>query len=417
MTEVVVTGLGTILAGCDSPETMWEQLHTGQSQLTLELDPADPSVQMSVGRVRNFHADHILAGAGVPERFFRQCDREVQLYLASVFSALAHAGIDLATCDPERVGLFDGCSRPMFSAWYERLRREFLAPSRARYSRADLLMATPGEAVGIAASLLEARGPVYTFSGTCSSGAIAMGHAFREIQSGMVDVAFATGHESSLIAPMFDMYREAQLISPESVNAHAAVRPYGACLGNAFGEGAVTLVLESRQRAEARGATCYATLAAYGYANNGCHPLNPDGTGGQVARLVRRAVESAGLTLGDIGFVVGHGNAVRVSDASERNYMLLLFGDRVGEVPLLSNKPIYGHTLGASSAVNAAAATLMLQHQYLAPTINVDGDSSPFNHMAGGGEARPLTAGIAVGLGLGGNNTVLLFKRAPMAGA
>lgn len=404
MRQVAVTGLGILLPGCDSPALFWEQLSHGRSQLTLQPDPSRPGQQLPMGVISDFREETYLSA--IPARVRRAYGREVLLYLASVYEALAHARVDTGVANPERVGLFDGVSRPMFATWLDRM------SGAHAWSRRDLMTATPGQAAGIAASLLEVRGSVYTFNGTCSSGAIAIGHAWREIATGELDLALATGHESSLRAPLFAMYREAELVSEEP-NPGLAVQPFGGCTGNVFGEGAVTLVLEPVEAALRRGATVYALLAAYQYGNNGFHPTTPDLIGGRPARLIRRALDLGRIPPDEVGFVVGHGNGVQVSDASEENYMLLAFGDRAGEVPLLSNKPIYGHTLGASSAVNAALAVMMLHHQYVVPTVNGPSReaSRAVDHMSARGEARTLKAGLALSFGLGGNNAVLAFVR------
>ncbi len=409
--EVWITGFGVILPGCDSADGLWDKLRRGESQLRLEPDPQDASNKIAMGRVRDFRPERYLAR--VPERFYSRYDREVQLYLASVFSAVEHAGLELPGRTPGRVGIFDGCSRPMFSAWGMKKKRELESSLKEAYSRADLLL-TPGLAVGMAASLLEISGSVYTFNSTCCSGSVAIGQAFRELKAGIVDVAIATGHESSLLAPIFAMYREAGLLSLEDENPSAALRPYGDSTGNVFGEGAVTMILERRAHAEARGARCYAELKGYRYGNNGSHPTTPDKHGNRAAQLIHAVLEDAQLLSEDVGFVVGHGNGVRLSDESEKSAMQRAFGETRRDVPLLSNKPIFGHTMGASSALNAAAAALMLHHQFIAPTLNAQ--SSRAHHQSERGEARACRAGIALSSGLGGNNTVLLLQKPTRAG-
>jgi 3-oxoacyl-(acyl-carrier-protein) synthase len=120
-------------------------------------------------------------------------------------------------------------------------------------------------------------------------------------------------------------------------------------------------------------------------------------------------LEGSQLDVGGIDFVLGHGNGVRASDISELNYMKRLFGARTRSVPLISTKPIYGHTLGASSALNVAAATLMLQHESTIPTAGSDPEAivHGFNHQEHGGESRPLRAGLVVAYGIGGQNAIL----------
>src|SRR5687768_3053796 len=88
--EVVVTGVGVILSNCDARETFWQQLSAGESQMRIEPDPAD-GLPCAMGRVRDFEAARYLDG--VPERLYRGCLREQQLYLASVVQAARDAGL------------------------------------------------------------------------------------------------------------------------------------------------------------------------------------------------------------------------------------------------------------------------------------------------------------------------------------
>ncbi len=411
MREVVVTGIGVMLPGCDLRETFWDQLRLGQSQLVFEPDPADAEHIVAIGRLTGFDPAHYLAE--LPERFYARYHRELQVYLAALLRARDDAGLELGLVRPDRVGLFDGSSRTNFEHWYELIQRERDAPPREVYTRRELITGLPGETVGVAASILKIRGPAYVFNGTCSSGAMAIGHALREIALGEIDVAFAGGHDLALVAPLYAMYRDANLLSLERDDPRRAVKPYVGHSTNAFGEGAVTLVLEARAHAEARGATPLATLASYRYGNNGYHPTTVDVAGVRPAEVLREVLARGNTAEHEVGFVVGHGNAVHLSDISEQNYMRTVFGKRAAEVPLMSTKPIWGHTLGASSAVNAAAAVLMIAHEFIAPTINVDASrmKRATHHQANVGVARACEAGVAMSYGMGGHNTALLFRR------
>ena len=418
MTEVVVTGLGILLPGCDSRETFWTQIQHGDSQLRMEDDPSGGPARCAVGRIGDFDPMRYLPE--LPERFVASYPREIQLYLASVYQARADAGLVWSSLDLERVGLFDGVARPTLGFWYDRIRTEAeRGPPRESYGRRDLMVAIPGQTVGLAAATLKVRGPTYTFTSACSSGAVAIGHALREIQAGELDVALATGHEASLVAPLFAMYQDAGLISIEQEDARRALAPYVTHSTNAFGEGAVTLVLESRAHAERRGAPILATLGGYSYGNNGLHPTDVDILGVRPTEVLSRLLRRTETAPEDIAFVVGHGNGVRRSDLSEENYMRQVFGARAAEVPLVSIKPIYGHNLGASSAMSAAAAILMVQHDFVVPTINVDPDAQRrvSQHQARVGAARPCGAGLVMSYGMGGQNAALLVKKAPETAA
>jgi 3-oxoacyl-[acyl-carrier-protein] synthase II len=368
-----------------------------------------------VGRIAGFEAQRWLGR--FPRKYYERYHREQQLYLASIMIAIDDAELDVAGVPRDRIGIFDGTSRGNFDFWYERTRAETRLAANELYTRRELLSATPGQAANLAASLLGVTGPVYTFNVTCCSGAVAIGQACDALERGDVDVAFASGHDSSLQTPMYWMYRDAGLLSTECDDARRAIRPYVDCSRNAFGEGAITLVLETREHAARRGAAPLATIRGWKLGNNGGNPLRVDAEGGRATALISQVLASAEVDRDRIGFVVGHGNGVEQSDRSELQYMQRVFGERTPEVPLVSVKPIYGHMLGASSALNIAATILMLHHRWIVPTLNVDPArvTGPVDHLAGGGRASDTSAALAVSYGIGGHSAVTLVGKAEAA--
>jgi 3-oxoacyl-(acyl-carrier-protein) synthase len=415
MREVVITGIGPILPGCSSRAELWSQLVEGRSQLVFEPAPVDDGSTWPVGRVRNFDAERWLAP--LAPRYYQKYTRDQQLYIASLVLARQDANLDLEQTEPERVGIFDGTSRGSFDSWYERIRQEGARPAAELYTHRELVFGMPGVAAALAALNFRVRGPVYTFHATCASGAVAIGHAYREIMAGLCDVAFASGHDSALSAPIYHMYRDADLLTDEHEDARRAVRPYVGHSRNAFGEGAITLVLEDRAHAEARGAHIIAAITGYSYCNSGQHPTAVDTTGELPAELVTSLLDVARADLRRVSFVVGHGNGVPMSDLSEIAMMRRLFGQRTSDIPLISTKPIYGHLLGASSALNVAAAALMLSEARVIPTMNIDEMNivDGMNHQANRAAPRPCDVGLAMSYGLGGQNAALALTTAPIA--
>jgi 3-oxoacyl-[acyl-carrier-protein] synthase II len=415
MSEIVVTGIGPILANCADRHTLWSHLRDGPSQLTFEPAPGGDGEHWPVGRIHGFEPARWLGR--FPPAFYERYHREQQIYLASMMLAIEDAGLELTAIPRDRIAIVDGTSRGNFDYWYQRVRSEGHVPASELYTRRELLTGTPGQAANLAASLLGVRGPVYTFNITCCSGAVAIGQACRELERGDVDVAFATGHDSSLQAPMYRMYRDAGLLSQERDDARRAIRPYADHSRNAFGEGAITLVLETRAHADRRGATPLAAIRGWKLGNNGGHPLHVDPEGGRATQLISEVLARADVARDEIDFVVGHGNGVEQSDRSELAYMHRVFAERAGEVPLLSVKPVYGHLFGASSTLNVAAAILMLHHGWLVPTLNVDParTDGSIDHLAGGGRPGDGHAALAVSYGIGGHTAVTLVSHAEAA--
>jgi 3-oxoacyl-(acyl-carrier-protein) synthase len=395
--EVVVTGLGLVLPGCDHRDRFWDQLRDNDSQLRLLPDPAGGGA-VAMGWIVDFDAGRYLFD--VDERFYSRHSRSVQMYLAALLLSRRDAGLDLSRCDSERVGLFQGTSRDSFAWWQGRAKTE-------KFTRRDLVAGMPSIGVGLAASILHSQGPSCSFSASCCSGAVAIGHAYREIAAGEVDVAFAGGHDAALCAPLFAMYRHAGLLS-ESQDPSQAIQPFAGSAGNAFGEGAVVLTLESRRHAEKRGATILATIAGFSYGNAGSHPTHVDRSGDRPARLIRSVLAQGQLSTEEVGAVVAHGNGVPQSDRSELAYMNRVFGERASAVPLVTTKPLWGHTLGASSAVNVAAAVMMVHHGIVSSSgvHAFEGGATPISS----GMRLPSPAVVCMSLGIGGNNAAVLVR-------
>ncbi|MEO5731496.1 MAG: beta-ketoacyl synthase N-terminal-like domain-containing protein [Byssovorax sp.] len=407
--DIVVTGIGAALPGCRDRLTLWNHLRDGESQLKLTPIQGIRDVH-AMGRVDSVDAAEF--DEVIQERFFVRYPWAMKLYLASVLRGLRDARLATRDVAADRIGLFSGTSRDSFAFWQDRLQTASDQESGSLGAR-DLMLGTPGQSASIAAALLKIEGPVSTFSSSCSSGAVAVGHAFREIAMGGVDVAVATGHDAALTRAIYQMYSNAQLLSEERHDPRRALRPYGGDSRNVFGEGAITLVLERREHAERRGAPILAAISGYAYGNNGQHPTDVDVSGDRPTRMIEGLLERAAVSPERVGVVVGHGNGVPASDTSERNYMRRVFKDRAREVPLVSVKPIYGHLLGASSALNVAAAVLMVHHGHVVPTLNAPPATvSSLNHQSTDGKDADIEAAIAMSFGIGGHNTGVLVRRA-----
>ena len=206
--SVVITGIGVVLPGCNSRIDMWHQIQAGESQLSPEsVDGMDNPRCM--GKIQ--HLDLGELTQRFSRKYVERYPWEIQLYLTALVRALNDANLDAEHLPNEHTGIFDGTSRGPFNYWCDIFENNI-----NHTGGQNLMFGTPGQAGSIAASLLGIHGNVLTFSTSCTSGAVAIGHAYEQIQSGKLKVALAGGHEAPLNTKLFDIYARAGLISDDA---------------------------------------------------------------------------------------------------------------------------------------------------------------------------------------------------------
>ena len=169
------------------------------------------------------------------------------------------------------------------------------------------------------------------------------------------------------------------------------------------------LLLEEREHALARGARIYAELAGYGSSCDAGHPTDPDATGAGPARAMRLAMEDAGITAADVGYVNAHATSTIAGDIAEARAIALA---GLGGAAISSTKSAHGHALGGAGGLEAVATAMAFARDTLPPTLNlVDPEpEAPFDHVL---SARPAHIGAALSnsFGFGGHNACLVFTR------
>jgi len=258
-------------------------------------------------------------------------------------------------------------------------------------------------------SLAEAQ----TYATACSSGAVAIGEAFRRIRDGYLDAALAGGVETMMAAPVMAAWQQLHVLcaAPGSDEV-GGCRPFShRRSGFALSEGAGLMMLESAEHAEARGATVIAELCGYGTSNDGTHPLRPDSRGQSLA--MSRCLADAGLEANDVGYINAHATGTLVGDRIETEAIKTVFGDHASTLPVSSTKGALGHLIGAAGAVEAAVTALSVQHRRVPPTLHWEAgdDKCDLDYVSEGQRELPeLRVAMTNSFGMGGNNAVLAFR-------
>jgi 3-oxoacyl-(acyl-carrier-protein) synthase len=258
------------------------------------------------------------------------------------------------------------------------------------------------------------RGPNITYSTACSSSAIAIGEAARQIRHGYADVMLAGGSEALLTVGVMKAWEALRTLALEDpAGPGASCKPFSRQRnGLVLGEGACVMVLENAERAAARGARIYGELAGYACASDACHISKPDAAG--QARAIRAALADACMQPADIGYINAHGTATLVGDVQETRAIKEVFGSRAPNIPVSSTKSMHGHLMGATGAVEFMASILAMHHKAVPPTINLN-EPDPecdLDYVPNVGRHDvPLDAVMSNSFAFGGSNAVLIARR------
>ncbi len=252
------------------------------------------------------------------------------------------------------------------------------------------------------------KGRLIPSCSACTSGSQAIGLAYESIKYGKQDVMIAGGAEELhiLAATVFDiMYAT----STKNDAPETTPRPFDADRdGLVVGEGAATLVLESLEHAQKRGAVIWGEITGFGTNCDGNHIVTPSQEG--MRSVMKLALADAGLNADEVGYVNAHGTATEVGDITESMATAEVFNRKV---PISSLKSYMGHTLGACGALETWIALMMMREGWLAPTINldrVDPRCAPLDYLTQVREASPNYV-MNNNFAFGGVNTSIILSR------
>lgn len=279
------------------------------------------------------------------------------------------------------------------------------ARGRRRASASRVLQQPTSGPSDAVARLFGLGGGVVSNATACASAGAAIGMAADFLRSRHADVAIAGGSDA-LCRLTYSGFNVLQAVDPEPCSPFGATRK-----GITLGEGAGYLVLERWDDAIARGATILAELCGYGASCDAHHPTAPveDGRGAEAA--MRGALGEARLAPAHVDYVNAHGTGTLLNDSAETRAIIAALGT---SVPVSSSKSYFGHTLGASGAVEAVVSVLALQHQIAPPTLRLAqaADDCPLDYIPETPRPMAMTNVLSNTFGFGGSNVSLLLRRA-----
>jgi 3-oxoacyl-(acyl-carrier-protein) synthase len=180
-----------------------------------------------------------------------------------------------------------------------------------------------------------------------------------------------------------------------------------------MGEGGAILVLESLEHAQAREAQIIGEISGYGTSNDAYHISAPAENGAGAALCMQSAMDDAGLSVSDIGYINAHGTSTQLNDKSETAAIKTVFGNHAYNIPISSTKSMTGHLLGAAGALEALICVKTLQDGILPPTINYETPDPECDLDYVPNHARPAIVQniMSNSFGFGGHNASIILSR------
>lgn len=406
--RVVITGMGTVSPIGLSLEESWENAINGVSgigPITL-FDASDYLVKVAC-EVKDFDVERYM-----PIKVARRRERFQQFASAASHEAIQQAGLEVSDENSGRVGVIVSSSIGGLQATSDSIFTLFNKGPR-RVSPFAIPMMMSNGAAGLISIDNGFRGPSFSVSSACASGADGIGVAWMLVKMGFIDVAITGGSEAVITEIGVAAFDRLGAMSREIGDHPNVPRPFDLNRdGLVIGEGASILVIEHEEHAKNRGADILGELAGYAGTADAYHITAPskDGRGG--AKAIREALNSAMVNPDEIGYINAHGTATKFNDISETRAIKAAFGDLAYQIPVSSTKSVTGHMIGATGAFEAVMCVMAVRENVLPPTINYEtpDPECDLDYIPNIAREKDIQAAFSNAFGFGGHNTVLVVK-------
>ena len=414
---VVITGIGVVSPFGVGRERFWQHVSRGCSgtkaitQFDVSSYPSQVAAwvpPVSIGDAPTLDGDQEHGGRSDPKRYSR----------AALFGVIAgrEAWRDAALGAAEsRAGVLIGSGGGGIDVGETQYEDFFTNGGRhvTPYAIAVGICGMVSSEISISLGL---RGMSHVLSCGCTSSTDAIGYAAALIRAGEYDVLLSGGTDGCVLPGMMFGFSRMRAVSTHYNDRPAtASRPFDRGRdGFVLGEGAWMLVLEREDRAKARGATRYARIEGYASTCDAYHRVQMDPDGVEIVRCIATAIEKAGRSIEEIGYINYHGTSTQLNDAIESRCVRRVFGARADLVPGSSTKSMIGHPQGASGAAGVVTTALAMTSGVLPPTINLS-DPDPacdLDFIPNTARTATIDAALCNCLGFGSKNSALVLGRA-----
>ncbi|MFH0881868.1 MAG: beta-ketoacyl-ACP synthase II [bacterium] len=406
--RVAITGLGVVSPIGIGRDNFWQGLVSGKN---------------GVGLITHFdHTDftsHLAAEVGdfdpevwIDKKTSRRMDRFAQFAVAAATMAMEDSELASYNFDKERTGVIIGSGIGGSQTIGE--------GSVGLYENGPKALTpffVPKLLINMAASMVSIRfglkGPISALSVACSTGANAIGDAFRIIQRGDADIMLAGSSEAAITPLAFGGFCATRSMTT-STNPDNGCRPFDKERdGFVMGEGAGIIILENMEHALKRNAPVYAELTGYGNTAEAYHYTAPDPTGQGMIRCMKRSLDDAGIESDQVDYINAHGTSTVLNDKTESFAIAQLFGEHAQKLKINSIKSMIGHLLAAAGSVEFISTILSIKNGMIPPTIHfrTRDPECPLDYVTGKAVVSEVDVALSNSFGFGGGNVSLIAQK------
>ena len=401
MRRAVITGIGIVSSIGNDKNEVLESLKAGKSGIVFNQEFADYNLRSNVSG--NIDID---VKAHVDRKAHRFMGDAAAFSYISMAQAIEDSGLSEEQVSNERTGLIvgSGGGSSKYQVEAADILREkgvkrvgpYMVP-RTMASTASACLATP----------FKIKGVNYSISSACATSAHCIGNAVEQIQLGKQDVIFAGGGEELHWTLAMEFDAMGALSTKYNETPEKASRTYDANRdGFVISGGGGIVVIEELEHALARGAHIYAEIVGYGATSDGYDMVAPSGEG--AVRCMKQAMADV---KGDIDYLNTHGTSTPVGDVKELGAIQELFGEKSPAIS--ATKAMTGHALGAAGVHEAIFSLLMLENNFVAPSINVEELDEQAQGLDIVTERRDIELNTVMSnsFGFGGTNATLVMQK------
>lgn len=400
--RVVITGVGLVTPIGTGTDVFWDSAVRGENGVhPLELfDPSEYRTKTG-GEVRDFKAkDHL------SEEDINRMGRSSQFAVAATRMALDDSAFQVSEENGYRVGVSMGTTMGEPQILEKAVHIKY--DSGSKQIPQNLPRQYPCASIPAnIARVFKIKGPNIIIPTACAAGNYAIGYAFDQIQLNKADVMIAGGSDPfSGIA--FTGFNRLLATTPDICRPFDLNRS-----GMAVSEGAGIVIIERLSHALARGASIYAEILGYGLGCDAYKMTIPDPTGSGGIIALKRAIKNSGIAPDEIDYISAHGTGTKENDKSETLIVKEVLGEKAKTIPVSSIKSMIGHTMGAASAIEAAACALMIKNGVILPTINYS-DPDPdcdLDYVPNKSRSADLETVVSNAYAFAGNTSSLVLRK------